>query len=747
MKKNSLRIYNFIVIVFIFLFSLIAWPELFKISADISWCANAHSGWCYYNGEWVCPGWWGINGGPGYGCYKGEAGYLKASSSVGCYPQGTWKQYPYAPDGHYHHKSFMFGSASNCVHQSEVRNCGQLAASEDTCTAGVPTIISGNWSVCADPRCPSDPDCICPPYSPVGEISSVDCTAITGWAADQDSINTPLTLRIYVNGSYFTQITADQRSSSAVCSALDGLDCGVCDTANWSSHGKCKHGFSFTIPASLKDGTDKSIRIVGVNIAPAGSDRDIATRVINCDLPCDNNVNLTSTANCNIVNLNATHSNPSFKNVTNTLTSSVGNCTWNASRINGSCIAFSGDLFDWTHTWQNCVTEGGVDYCSPVCSKTLFNQATNYIDTSCTNLTHTMSPNPLELGGNNKLIISNYLTTKTYSSESVTADPSGVASFTFNPTASTPTSKTFNINLLQEIDAIQVYHNWTEQINGCSNLTRHCFSNVGNFKIQSPEPIFTTTNGNVQIGNSTTNTGIIINAPCNYSLSTYVFGSERSNNIQLNNTFNCTNQLLCSLKSSILNNYTDRNKAKDANWYTALKNQLLNSPEEVEEANLTTGVLNVNAYTNNHAVITTYPDVVVNANQTCNKNNIFLIEGNLTIHPNLNGSGTLEGACMFIVNGTTTITAGNTTGSDEHINAFIITRDVNIVSDKDKLTINGGLISGDSTIFKRNVFGTGKPACEPSIVINYDGVRFINKFLQLTKEPVILNIREIVDKK
>ncbi len=102
----------------------------------------------------------------------------------------------------------------------------------------------------------------------IGALGDPTCDAITGWAGDKDDPNRPVEVHLYANGGYDTgtfigAVLADLPRESAVCSALGGVNCGVCP----ADQPQCKHGFAFTtIPAWLKDGQPHPIYAYGLNL-------------------------------------------------------------------------------------------------------------------------------------------------------------------------------------------------------------------------------------------------------------------------------------------------------------------------------------------------------------------------------------------------------------------------------------------------------------------------------------------------
>ncbi len=99
-----------------------------------------------------------------------------------------------------------------------------------------------------------------PANDPRGYFDSASCEAITGWTCDADSYSTPLRVDFYANGPAgqgvgIGSVTANQQREAGV-----GGQCG----------GNNAHGFSFAVPATLRDGQPHSIYAYGINTG-AGS--------------------------------------------------------------------------------------------------------------------------------------------------------------------------------------------------------------------------------------------------------------------------------------------------------------------------------------------------------------------------------------------------------------------------------------------------------------------------------------------
>jgi hypothetical protein len=103
-----------------------------------------------------------------------------------------------------------------------------------------------------------------------------------------------------------------------------------------------------------------------------------------------------------------------------------------------------------------------------------------------------------------------------------------------------------------------------------------------------------------------------------------------------------------------------------------------------------------------------YTTLTVNSNFICNGRAIFFVSGNLTINPNITNTNANRDACIFIVGGNVTITAGGlSTSNYDEINTYIIADGritISADSNGDGLLVKGGLVS--------------KSLTTPSILIN-----------------------------
>lgn len=87
-----------------------------------------------------------------------------------------------------------------------------------------------------------------------GAVTTATCTAVIGWACDEDNYLTPIDVQIYDGdvgyGTPIGTVKADQQGGNQV-----SQDCG----------GNAQHGFLFEVPQSLKDGKPHQIYAYGMN--------------------------------------------------------------------------------------------------------------------------------------------------------------------------------------------------------------------------------------------------------------------------------------------------------------------------------------------------------------------------------------------------------------------------------------------------------------------------------------------------
>jgi hypothetical protein len=160
------------------------------------------------------------------------------------------------------------------------------------------------------------------------------------------------------------------------------------------------------------------------------------------------------------------------------------------------------------------------------------------------------------------------------------------------------------------------------------------------------------------------------------------------------------------------------------------------------------------------------PTFYVTAYSNCVDKVVFLIEGNLVITPDLKITGAnREAACMFIVQGKTTIRDDNDEDSGindddgdgipdpdtDIVRAFIVTNqfETELNNQDDSLEILGGLIINSTntggSIFNRNVNNNASRIIypsKPSELFVYEGARYIDNLRHILFSPLTASIVE-----
>ncbi|MBI3332439.1 DUF11 domain-containing protein, partial [Candidatus Peregrinibacteria bacterium] len=111
---------------------------------------------------------------------------------------------------------------------------------------------------------------------PTGSIDVGNCQEIAGWTCDQDVPNNPLDVHFYVNASAYNGGTIIGNTLANLPREPQvGQTCG----------GNSAHGFSFPIPANLKDGQNHTIFVHPIN-QPSGDNPHLNPPItINCPAP------------------------------------------------------------------------------------------------------------------------------------------------------------------------------------------------------------------------------------------------------------------------------------------------------------------------------------------------------------------------------------------------------------------------------------------------------------------------------
>ena len=141
-------------------------------------------------------------------------------------------------------------------------------------------------------------------YLPEGALEVATCDEITGWAYDRDNLGRPIYVHLYVDGAY---------QPPQILANINRVDVG-------------DHVFNFAVPDSLKDGTDKVIRVYGINIRAdgvvTGTNVELlgSPKTINCEPPPFNDAEYVSSDIPSGVNIDETFPvSVTFKNVGTTI--------------------------------------------------------------------------------------------------------------------------------------------------------------------------------------------------------------------------------------------------------------------------------------------------------------------------------------------------------------------------------------------------------------------------------------------
>lgn len=104
--------------------------------------------------------------------------------------------------------------------------------------------------------------------TPQGNFDGANCSVSTGWTCDADDFNQALDVHFYADEVLVGSTRADQVREPAV-----GALCG----------GNSAHGFSFSTPATLKDGVAHTLSAYAINIGPAGPNPQLGSpQTITC---------------------------------------------------------------------------------------------------------------------------------------------------------------------------------------------------------------------------------------------------------------------------------------------------------------------------------------------------------------------------------------------------------------------------------------------------------------------------------
>ncbi|MEK7649568.1 MAG: NBR1-Ig-like domain-containing protein [Patescibacteria group bacterium] len=115
-----------------------------------------------------------------------------------------------------------------------------------------------------------------PGSNPVGYHDSNDCAVQQGWTCDADNYSQALNVNIYADGPAGTGVLVGSNVPANFSRPDVASSCG----------GNANHGIEWTIPSSLKTGTDHTLYMYGINVG-GGADALLgnAPAMINCAPP------------------------------------------------------------------------------------------------------------------------------------------------------------------------------------------------------------------------------------------------------------------------------------------------------------------------------------------------------------------------------------------------------------------------------------------------------------------------------
>lgn len=621
----------------------------------------------------------------------------------------------------------------NCPIHNKPPTCSQLTLSSSTATKGDTITVTANVS---DPN--NNQNGVAFWWAPL-QTSGNYCGPV--WTKLGDGI--PNASRTSYAYTFYTSSITGYGNFQIAANVTDAGAPALTCTGNSSCNGSTPASCCNTSLTTCGPNCNKLLTITpGCNYAFAMT----ATSV--CGLTqYSMNFNINSTA--------STHSaNPAY--TSNTLiqdatSPTLTNCVWYSPLYNsGSCKVNNNNSFQWRHIWRDCVIVYGSEFCSSSCSKEIPVSSTGYVIPSCSELNATFSPATFEIGvTSNKIILSrdnNPFPTSHLSSQKPESFSNGFScdydnnstysKCNVDSTASSPVSFT---------------HTWNEVSNTCSSLIQSGCKQTFSVNAESLESFFTTEKGNFYLGQTNFENSLNLkHFGTDSKLATYVFSTKAMDSIVISGSpKKCNSDIptICSKNNQYINaDYKDNNIAPSIGWPEYFKGLLNETPNAYKKIDAITTVLNVNAYEDKDIVeFSTTNPVTVASGQTCNKKNIFIINGNLEINPNLLVSNT--GACTFIVAGKTTIKTGNPVKNPltaDEVHAFIITKDFETQADSNQFVLTGGLSTTGTTILNRNINKPGAILGDtPSEKFVYDGARYIYSYKAMTAGATELKIREV----
>ena len=169
-------------------------------------------------------------------------------------------------------------------------SCTATQMQQRNVASGIAGVCSTLYRCVASGSCvaptPTDPKPTATPTpvnNPVGFHDLSDCTQTVGWTCDADDYNAALTVHLYEGATFLGSAVANIGREPGVAAA-----CG----------GNANHGFSFTTPASLKDGAPHSITAYAINIGSGTGNPALGggPRSITCAAPTPTPTNVPAPA-------------------------------------------------------------------------------------------------------------------------------------------------------------------------------------------------------------------------------------------------------------------------------------------------------------------------------------------------------------------------------------------------------------------------------------------------------------------
>ena len=151
----------------------------------------------------------------------------------------------------------------------------QSRSRTQTCTNPSPSCTGAACPSCTGAACPttnteteSRSCCSSGPANPIGWLDVADCSIIGGWTFDPDSPNCSISVHVYIDSAFWSaSVTTGFRSDVNAVYGISG-----------------NHGYTFTTPASIKDGKNHSVVAYGINDSGAGPNPSLSgtPKTVNC---------------------------------------------------------------------------------------------------------------------------------------------------------------------------------------------------------------------------------------------------------------------------------------------------------------------------------------------------------------------------------------------------------------------------------------------------------------------------------